>query len=235
MKFLSAEWRDLIVVNYEIDPAVLESRIPAGTELDLWDGKAFVSLVAFMFLNTRLLGLPIPFHQTFEEINLRFYLRCRAPEGWRRGVCFVKELVPRRAIAAVARGVYNENYFAVPMSHTFSQSSGQRDLEYSWREAGGRHSVSASINGAPQELAPESFNEFILEHYWGYTRQRNGSTIEYRVEHPRWRVWTPQQMEVKCDVRAVYGAEFVEVLGREPASAIVAEGSQVVVYSGKGI
>src|SRR5262245_60741200 len=121
-RFLTAEWRHLVMLNYEIDPAALRARVPAGTELDSWNGKTFVSLVGFRVLRTRVLGVPVLFHRSsigkgisrtswgsFEEVNLRFYVRRRAPEGWRRGVVFVKEIVPKAAVAAVARWVYNEN------------------------------------------------------------------------------------------------------------------------------
>src|SRR5690349_10650745 len=102
-KFLTAQWKDLIIANYEVDPALLSSRVPGGTELDLQDGHCFVSLVGFMFLETRVLGVPIPFHVNFEEVNLRFYVTRRLQGETRRAVCFVKEIVPRAVIAAVAR------------------------------------------------------------------------------------------------------------------------------------
>ena len=113
--FLTAEWRHLAMLNFAVDPKLLEPLIPPGTELDFHDGETFVSVVGFMFLRTRLVGLPIPFHRNFEEVNLRFYVRRRAPEGWRRGVVFVRELVPRRAIAFVARVFYDEPYLGEPV------------------------------------------------------------------------------------------------------------------------
>ena len=116
--FLSAEWRHLLLMNFEVDPAILASRLPAGTELDLFGGKCYVSLVGFMFLHTRLAGrIPIPFHTNFEEINLRFYVKRTVNGEQRRGVCFVKEIVPRMAVALVARVLYGENYVSRPMSH----------------------------------------------------------------------------------------------------------------------
>ena len=59
-RFLTAHWQDLIMANYAVDPSLLEPRLPAGTELDLQDGKCFVSPVGFMLLDTRVLGIPIP-------------------------------------------------------------------------------------------------------------------------------------------------------------------------------
>ena len=116
-RFLTAEWRDLVMLNYEIDPGILAGLVPAGTELDLWQGRALVSVVGFHFRRTRVMGVAIPGHSNFEEVNLRFYVRREGPEGWRRGVVFVKEIVPRFAIAWVARALYNENYVALPMRH----------------------------------------------------------------------------------------------------------------------
>src|SRR3954468_20670393 len=115
--FLAAEWRYLAMLNYQVDPAILHPHLPRGTELDIWNGRHYISLVGFRFLNTRVLGVPIPFHRNFEEVNLRFYVRRKGPEGWRRGVVFIAEIVPRFAIAAVARLFYNENYVALPTRH----------------------------------------------------------------------------------------------------------------------
>src|SRR5438552_945189 len=114
--FLTAQWRTLLMLNFEADPAVLLPFVPAGTELDHWRGTTFVSVVGFRFLEARLLSLPIPFHQAFDEVNLRFYVRRRGPEGWRRGVVFLKEIVPRRAVTAVARWLFGENFQTSPVT-----------------------------------------------------------------------------------------------------------------------
>ena len=126
--FLTAEWRDLVMLNYAVDPAILVPHVPNGTELDTWEGTTFTSLVAFSFLSTRVKSLPIPFHRDFEEINLRFYVRAKGPEGWRRGVVFVKEVVPRLAIASVARWLYNENYVACPTRSRLDETQGVLSL-----------------------------------------------------------------------------------------------------------
>ena len=102
-KFLTAQWRDLLMVNYEVDPSLLADRVPLGTTLDLFEGKCFVSLVGFMFLDTRVMDFLIPFHVNFEEVNLRFYVKRETRTEIRRGVVFIKEIVPRGAIAWVAR------------------------------------------------------------------------------------------------------------------------------------
>jgi uncharacterized protein YqjF (DUF2071 family) len=232
--FLRAEWRFLAMLNYEIEPGVLAPFVPAGTELDFLGGKTYVSMVGFMFLKTRVRGLAIPFHQNFEEVNLRFYVRRQAPEGWRRGVVFIKELVPRAAIAFIARKVYNENYLAVPMSHHIDevQQGVIRSATYAWRFAGRDQLMRVETKGTAQPLAAGSVQEFITEHYWGYAAQRDGSTMEYRVEHPRWKVWDALSARLKCDVAGLYGEPFQAYLGRTPASAFLADGSEVTVNVG---
>jgi uncharacterized protein YqjF (DUF2071 family) len=219
--FLTAEWRRLVMLNYAIDPAVLAPLVPVGVELDVWEGEALVSMVGFLFLGTRVLGVPVPFHRDFEEVNLRFYVRRRVDDGWRRGVTFIREYVPRRAIAWTAAALYNEPYRALPMRH--------RGLAYEWRTAGRWHTLGAETVGEPRALPPGSAEEFIFEHYYGYTRQRDGGTVEYQVEHPRWRVWTATRAWLEADIAACYGAAFVPALSATPRSAFVAEGSPVAV------
>ena len=231
--FLSAEWRWLAMLNYRVDPAMLAPLVPAGMELDAWQGATFVSVVGFLFRRTRVLGVPIPFHRSFEELNLRFYVRrpAAAHRELRRGVVFVKELVPRRAIATVARFVYNEPYLAVPMRHLmdFGAAGEPTRVEYSWRLGGAWGRLAVTPRGAPAPIAPGSEEEFITEHYWGYTRQRDGSTVEYEVEHPRWRVWQVSEAALDADLEALYGSRFAAVLGERPSSAFIADGSAVRV------
>jgi uncharacterized protein YqjF (DUF2071 family) len=235
-QFLTAEWRRLAMLNYEIDPAILRPFVPRGVELDSWNDRHFVSVVGFLFLKARVLGLPIPFHRDFEEINLRFYVRRRADGVWRRGVVFIKEIVPRWAIATVARVVYNENYVARRMRHRIDLDNGtiaaNGSVEYSWRDYGSWLRVRAKTAGEAQPLVADSEEEFITEHYWGYAAQRDGGCVEYQVEHPRWRVWRTSDASFECDVKRVYGREFVECLSAKPASAFVADGSAVVVRKG---
>lgn len=228
--FLTAEWRDLILLNFPVDRALLQPLVPAGTELDIWNGEALVSLVGFRFWNTRVLGLGIPGHRNFEEVNLRFYVRRMADDGERRAVVFVRELVPRRAIAWMARALYNEPYRAVPMRHAFTSSDGTRALRYQWSDGGNWVGLRAHTVGPPASIVPGSEAEFITEHYWGYTRQRDGGTVEYRVEHPSWRVWETRDAGVEGDLTATYGHAFAEILAGTPRSAFVADGSPITVF-----
>ncbi len=231
--FLTAKWRDLAMLNYEIDPKVLQPLVPAGTELDDWRGRTFASVVGFLFLDTRVLGAAIPYHRNFEEVNLRFYVRRKASDGWRRAVVFVKEIVPRIAIAWVARALYGENYLALPMEHSIEEEtgSGARTVSYSWWFHGARNKMQLTARGAGKPAAAGSAEESITEHYWGYARRRGGRTSEYRVEHSRWRVFEAGAARLDCDVAGLYGDQFVEFL-QKPASAFLAEGSEVTVYKG---
>lgn len=230
--FLSAQWRYLVMLNYEVPPELLLPMVPSGTTLDLWHGRALVSVVGFRFVGTRVLGLPLPWHRNFDEVNLRFYVRRDTADGSeRRGVTFIRELVPRAAIATVARLAYNEPYLAVPMRSTapddWTATPGL--VRYEWRTSGRWQQVAATAVGAPALAAEGSEAQFITEHYWGYTRQRDGTTLEYQVTHPAWRVWRAESPTLDANATELYGAEFAESLTGPPVSAFVAEGSEVVV------
>jgi uncharacterized protein YqjF (DUF2071 family) len=236
--FLTAEWRYLAMLNYEVPRDLLRPLVPRGTELDEWNGATLASIVGFRFLDTRLSGIPIPGHRDFDEVNLRFYVRRRGEDGgWRRAVVFVRELVPRRAVAIMARWLYNEPYLAVPMRHELAMSEatdgGPGRAAYAWRLAGRWHRLEVRTQGTPTLPAPSSEATFVTEHYWGYTVQRDGGSKEYRVEHPPWRVWTADATELDCDVHAVYGPAFADCLGGRPRSAFLAEGSAVMVFRGR--
>jgi hypothetical protein len=233
--FLTAEWRYLAMLNYEIDPAVLRPYVPIGTELDSWNGKTYASMVAFLFLKTRVRGLAIPFHENFEEINLRFYVRRKGPEGWRRGVVFIAEIVPRFAIAAVARLFYNENYRALPTRHKIDLTKPNPTADYEWRFQGCWNRIHLKTEGNAVLVKEGGLEEFITEHYWGYAAQKNGGCVEYRVEHPKWRVWQAEEAQLECKVKKLYGEKFAPFLNAKPSSAFLAEGSEVAVYGGKRI
>lgn len=231
--FLTAQWRYLVMLNYDVDPAILHALVPRGTELDLWNGRAIVSAVGFRFVRTLVLGVPVPFHRDFEEVNLRFYVRHASRRGSvRRGVVFVRELVPRMAIALIARLAYNEPYLAVPMRSTAPaapiESPGR--VSYGWRTGLRWQELAATAVGVPAVPSPESEATFITEHYWGYTRQRDGGTVEYEVAHPRWRVWAASDATLDADVPRLYGSSFARALAARPVSAFIAEGSEITVY-----
>jgi len=232
--FLTAEWRNLVLLNYEVDAALLRPFVPAGTELDSWNAKVFLSLVGFQFLKTRVLGLPIPWHSNFDEVNLRFYVRRREGGDVRRGVVFIREIVPRRAIAYIARTFYNENYAALPMAHDIHTTDENGiAASYRWRSGGVWSEIGFESKGSPMALQEGSQEQFISEHYWGYAAQRDGGCIEYEVEHLSWRVWQAKDAGFRGDVDELYGRQFAQVLGGKPTSAFLAEGSAVTVMRGR--
>lgn len=224
------------MLNYEVDRSALRALVPRGTELDEWRGRTYLSVVGFLFLGTRVVGLPIPFHRDFEEVNLRFYVRRKTDEGWRRAVVFVKEMVPRAAIAIVARALYNEKYVAVPMDHEVRCAPDEprriESVSYRWDFAGRRNRLFVAVDSDPRPLVAGSHEEFIAEHYWGYSVQRDGGTCEYHVAHPPWLLARASHAELDCDVGRVYGEEFIPFLQPKPASAFLAEGSEVAVSLG---
>ncbi|MFL5617999.1 MAG: YqjF family protein [Gemmatimonadaceae bacterium] len=232
--FLTGEWRWLAMLNYQVDAALLEPFVPRGTTLDRWRGATYVSLVGFLFRDTRVLGVPVPLHRDFEEVNLRFYVRREVDGEVRRGVTFIREIVPRRAIAIVARLAYNEPYVARSMRHAIAAQANcdaaPSTLRYEWRQNAVWNALTVEASGTAAPIAPESETEFITEHYWGYTRQRDGGTVEYHVTHPRWRTWTVDAAAVQGDLAGFYGAELGAVLQRPPHSAFLAEGSAIAVH-----
>jgi uncharacterized protein len=228
--FLTAEWKNLLMLNYAVEPDLLRPFVPAGTELDTHDGMTYTSLIGFEFNKTRLLGRPVPFHQSFEEVNLRFYVR----RGSRRGVVFIRELVPKVAVTAIARFAYGENYSCVPMSHRLESNAGRLSAEYSWGSDTARCTISATTSRTPYLPSQGSLSEFITEHYWGYAI-RNGRTVEYQVDHPQWQVREADTAQFSGDGSRFYGSDFGRLLERPPDSAFLAEGSAVTVFRGTPI
>jgi len=228
-KFLTAKWHDLVMANYEIAPELLVNRVPEGTTLDFYDGKCFVSLVAFMFLDTRVLGIPVPFHVNFEEVNLRFYVKREIETETKRGVVFVKEIVPRFAIATVARVFYGEPYEAWRMSHAKTGN----ELSYAWWKAGCTNQIKIEIGENLGIPAENSHGEFIIEHYWGYTKRGANRTDEYKVEHPKWELFEANNVLIDVDFGFTYGEQFKFLSDTEPQSVLLAKGSEVSVYKGE--
>jgi uncharacterized protein YqjF (DUF2071 family) len=230
-KFLTAKWKDLVMANYEVAPELLADRVPRGTSLDYHEGKLFVSLVGFMFLDTRVLGVPVPFHINFEEVNLRFYVKRETGTEVRRGVCFVKEIVPRYAIATVARVLYGEPYECWLMSHTKTE----KEVSYGWRKGDSVNSIKVEIDrdlGVPEE---NSHGEFIIEHYWGYTRRGGARSDEYKVEHPKWELFSVRNEQINIDFGTTYGEKFAFLKDEKPFSLLLAKGSEIAVYKGEKI
>jgi uncharacterized protein len=227
--FLTAEWRKLVIVNYSIDPAILAPYIPYKTELDYWKDKCYVSLVGFRFINTKLKGLFIPFHSDFEEINLRFYVRYRDGDDWKRGVTFIKEIVPKPALTIMANSFYGEKYITLPTKHHWVQNINSIEVSYEWKHQGEWDSIGVTAAFTPLEILPESEEEFITEHYWGYTQLSDRLTSEYQVEHPRWQTYSVLSHTIKARFGELYGVEFGKLKDTLPDSIMLAEGSNITV------
>ena len=231
--FLTADWRNLLMLSYEAPRVLLEPLVPSGTDLDTFEGKIFVSLVGFQFLQTRIAGaIAVPFHTNFDEVNLRFYVRRRHPEGDRRGVVFIREIVPRFAIAKIARWFYGEKYVSLPMGHTAEFDSSSAKADYRWKYRGQWCGIRGESHSEPAVPAEGSLEQFITEHYWGYSTGSKGGSIEYRVEHPSWRVRRCESASVEGEAALFYGADFACLFSRESNSAFLADGSAVSVFSG---
>jgi len=230
--FLTAHWKNLVFFNYEVNPEILTPYLPAGTEPDFWNGKCLVSLVGFLFLDTRVKGWSFPFHQNFEEFNLRFYVKFNDASQWKRGVVFVKEIVPKRMITAIARLLYGEQYYCYPMMHHLKENETSADIKYGFFFNKEWNYIQVNTGRKSFSLVEDSEEAFIIEHYWGYTRHTATQTSEYRVEHPRWNILPVKAHSMHCNIRQLYGEVFVPYF-RQPSSVFVAEGSPVKVYHRK--
>ena len=233
MTFLRAEWRKLAIANYKIDESLLKKYVPAGTELDLWNGNCYVSLIGFMFLNTRILGVKIPFHVNFEEVNLRFYVKRLEKGEWKRAVVFIQEIVPKWALSFVANTVYKEHYQTLSMEHHWNSDGNSRKVEYRWKKGEHWHSMKVTASLEKSKLEPNSENEFITEHYWGYSKVNEFKTVEYEVTHPKWETYEVSDYEIDVNFEEVYGPEFAFLDNTEPISVMLAEGSQITVENKK--
>jgi uncharacterized protein len=229
MTFLQAEWRKLALANYCIEPVLLQPFVPFGTELDLWNDQCYLSLVGFMFINTRVLGVRIPWHTNFEEVNLRFYVKRKVDGQWRRGVVFIKEIVPRHAITFVANTLYHEHYHTMPMRHQWTNAGSELTIDYSWKFQKQWNSLKLTTKAQPIEIAMGSEAEFITEHYFGYNLVGPSRTTEYEVHHPRWEQYEVLSHQVDVDFEQLYGKPFGELNGIEPVSVMLAEGSAIEV------
>lgn len=231
MSFLKAEWRKLAIANYEIEPSVLEPYIPFGTELDFWDNKCYVSLVGFMFVNTKVLGIKVPFHINFEEVNLRFYVKRFENNEWKRGVVFIKEIVPKAAITFVANTLYKEHYQTLKMKHKWEDTHAEKHVEYHWKYKNNWQFFKIKADKEESEIPLHSETEFITEHYWGYAKHSDTKTNEYEVTHPKWNQYKVIDYKINVNFGAVYGNSFGFLTELKPNSVMLAEGSEITVES----
>ena len=234
--FLRAKWQNLIMLNYEVDSALLTRYLPAGTELDLWEGKAMASMVGFMFNDTSVLGIKWPWHINFEEVNLRFYVKYFDGRQWKRGAVFISEIVPKPLITIIANSLYKENYRALPMRHSVKNAANNNtEFLYEWKLNGKWNKLGATVGSDLTIIQPGSAEEFIFEHYWGYNSLSPYKTMEYQVEHISWQTREVIDYIFDADIAGLYGAGFVPYLQAKPYSAFFADGSAIGVRMGQKI
>ena len=234
-KFLTAEWNNLIMANYVIDPKILEPYLPPKTELDFFNGVCYVSVIGFMFEKTKILGISFPFHVNFEEVNLRFYVRVKDGNGWKRGAVFIKEIVPKFAITLIANTLYREKYVTLPMRHFHNESENEINLGYHWKFKGVWNKLEATTEKESTPLIEGSKEQFIAEHYWGYAKYSDKTTFEYGVEHPSWQIHKVKSYKIECDFEKLYGEQFA-FLNENPADSVfMAKGSAVSILHKKNL
>jgi uncharacterized protein YqjF (DUF2071 family) len=234
--FLKAKWQNLIMLNYEVPAELLKPYVPPGTELDVWQGKCLASMVGFMFNNTSVLGIKWPGHVSFEEVNLRFYVRYNDNGTWKRGAVFISEIVPKPIISFTANILYQEHYRTLPMRHSQIALDNDHALfAYEWKLNGRWNKIEATVENIRDPIQPGSAEEFILEHYWGYNELNSKTTMEYQVEHVSWLTGKVTDYTFDADVAALYGEEFVPYLQAKPYSAFFADGSEIGVRFGQKI
>ncbi len=231
-KLLIAEWRKLILANYEIDPGILKKYLPVGTELDTWENKYYVSLVGFMVLKTKLHGFRIPFHSSFPEVNLRFYVRYRSGNDWRRGVVFINQFVSKHAITFVANKLYKERFVTYPLKHKY-EIDNKLMIGYYWKKDQQWNKMEVTADPDLCELKPGSKEEFITERYWGYSSIDKNKTEEFRVEHPRWNIYPIEQYHIDSNFKTLYGNDFGSLNNIQPSSVFLAEGSPATIFTKK--
>lgn len=231
--FLKAEWNKLIMANYIIDPALLKPYLPKHTELDYYNGNTYVSLVGFMFNNTSILGLRIPYHINFEEVNLRFYVKYNDKGDYKRGVVFIKEIVPKYSIAFVANNFYHEKYVTTKMKHTVQENADDLSVEYCWKHNAKWNKLRVVAETNSKQMTAGSEEEFIAQHYWGYSKYNRQITFMYEVKHPSWEVYTIKEHFIDCDFSALYGNTFSFLQHKEPSSIFLANGSPVTILHKK--
>jgi len=227
--FLSARWENLIMANYAVNAEVLKPYLPTGVELDFYDNKTYVSLVGFMFKQTSLFKIPIPFLGTFEEINLRFYVKRIEGDIIKRGVVFINETVPYKVVAWLANKLYNEHYISIPTKNHIMKHTTKKNIRYDWKINKNWNHLALNTMIEQEQMVPGSIEEFIFEHYYGYTKISSQRSQEYKVNHPRWKVNKVIDYSIHCDFTSMYGSEFSFLKNQKPDSVIIAEGSPVTV------
>jgi uncharacterized protein YqjF (DUF2071 family) len=227
--FLTARWENLAMINYEVEPTILLPHLPPYTELDTYNNKTLVSIVGFMFTDTKVFGFKWPFHINFEEVNLRFYVKHFDGTTWKRGVVFFSEIVPSPFITFFANMLYREHYTSMRMKHQTLLKDDELSISYQWKYKRKWNLIDLQAETSLSDIEQGSEEEFIFEHYWGYNKYNDHTTIEYGVEHNTWQVHKVNNWQLDCDVAGLYGKEFIPFINAAPSSVFLAKGSEVVI------
>ncbi|MBK0381358.1 DUF2071 domain-containing protein [Pedobacter sp. SD-b] len=222
------------MANYLVDAKVLKKYIPPHTQLDSYNGKYYVSLIGFMFMDTRIKGFKIPFHINFEEINLRFYVKYNSGENQKRGAVFISEVVSKPMIALVANTLFHEHYEILKTKHSWERFEHHQKISYQLKKKQW-YELSVSTGLEARKIISGSEEEFITEHYFGYTKAGKNKSLAYDVEHPRWEIYDVKDFTIKADFEDLYGADFGFLNHAEPSSVFLVEGSDVLIRDGKKI
>lgn len=229
--FLTADWRDVVLVNYRVDPDLLRPHLPPGSVLDTPDGTPdlhLVSLVAFTFANTRVHGIPIPGGRRFGEVNVRFYAR----RGPMRAAVFVREFVPAPIIAFGARALYRQPYRLARVEHAVERRPDAIVATTTFERGETRGTIRIDADPVPFLPDPASEEHFLKEHYWGFDRGWSGAAFRYRVDHPVWRTHAVRRAAVDLDPGMLIGGRWATVDWNAALhSVLLAEGSRAVVWS----
>ncbi|MDT0676041.1 YqjF family protein [Autumnicola musiva] len=233
MGILTCEWKKLAFANYIVSPKILESYLPKYTEIDFFHGKCFVSLVGFQFKNVAVGGIKIPFHTSFEEVNLRFYVKHFNGKEWRQGVVFISEIVDKISLTILANNLLHESYQNMPMRHTEEKFAEFNKYGYFWRKENEWQHFKVSADKNPLNVDKNSETEFLIQRLWGYGKHSEKVTNEYHVVHPLWQVYKVKNYSIKADFK-LFGNDFSHLNNAKPHSIILAEGSKTTAeYRGK--
>lgn len=216
----------MCLLTYACPEELLLPRCPPGTELELFDGKAHVSLVAFDFFRTRVLGIGWPGFRNFPEINLRFYVTC----GDRRGVVFIREYVPSPFVAWLARRLYNEPYESAEMESDVAATEGEISVTHHLRVGDSNNTLRIVADSASHMPGPESPEHHFKEHQWGFGTDRRDKPVIYEVRHPYWDVFPVRTFDLSWNWEEMYGPEWAFLQERDPVSVVLAAGSRIEVF-----
>lgn len=225
---IHADWKKLLLANYVIDPDILKPFIPFQTELALWQGKCYISLVGFRFLKVRIGGVPVPFHTNFNEVNLRFYVRRLSGHIWHYGVVFIKEIVALPVVTFVANTFFSEHYETLPLHHNIHHAKEALSVSYRWKKDIW-HSMHIESGPNPSLIEDNTAEEFLTSQHWGYSKVNEEKTIEYSVEHPRWSVYPTINYQIRTDFEKAYGQKFGFLNQTQPESVFLTEGSAIIL------